>query len=91
MFNRENAQQYDRNKPHSPRPERPEQATEPHQNFTVSLPHKGGKQCRLIESRTVETILVEKSSIFFGVNPLPFFAFFVQFHLTTRVSLSHLL
>jgi hypothetical protein len=65
MFSRANAKKYDRNKPHSPRPERPEQATEPHRNFTASLPHKGGKQCRLIESWPVETILAEENRHFF--------------------------
>jgi alpha/beta superfamily hydrolase len=76
MFSTANAQQYNRNKSHSPRPERPEQATGPHQNFTASLPNKGGKQCRLAESRPVETILAEDARHFFRRKAATiFFAF----------------
>ena len=65
MFSTANAQQYHQSKQRSPRPERPEQATEHHRNFTASSPRKGSKQCRLVESRAVETIPAEKSRHFF--------------------------
>ena len=66
MFSTANAQQYHQNKQRSPRPERPEQATEPHRNFTASFPHKGSEQCRLAESRAVQIIQAEKNSHFFS-------------------------
>ena len=76
MFSTANAQQYHQNKQRSPRPERPEQATEPHRNFTASFPHKGSEQCRLAESRAVQIIQAEKNSHFFSAYAATIFAFF---------------
>ncbi len=60
----------------SPRPERPEQATEHHRNFTVSSPRKGSKQCRLPSHGPSRPFQPRKVAIFFGVKPLPFLPFF---------------